>query len=100
MKLIEARKIEDCFDGGSRYEFRFNNEIAEAFMRRLVGAGRLDFFPEFPKPFFKIFRSDGSQVKGILGSMDIEVYFTRSHSDEKIIEFEMELQQLLDSGDQ
>lgn len=98
MKLIEACKIEDCFDGGSRYKYRFDEGIVEPFMRRLASGARLDYFPEFPKPFFKIFREDGLQIKGIIGDMDFEVYFTRNQTDEKTIEFEIELHNHLNSG--
>jgi hypothetical protein len=97
MKLIEMRKVEDCFDGGSRLEYRFEGEIVKEFMMRLAAGSRLDFFPEFPKPFFKIFREDGLQIKGILGLSDIEVYFPRSQADEKKKDFEAELNRLLEA---
>jgi hypothetical protein len=97
MKLIDVRKIEDCFDGGSRLEYHFDGGIAEAFMRRLAENSRLDFFPEFPKPFFKIFREDGLQVKGIIGGTDIEAYFPRSQTDAIKAEFEAELHRLLET---
>jgi hypothetical protein len=99
MKLIEVRKVEDCFDGGLRLEYRFAGEIAESFMRRLAANSRLDFFPDFPKPFFKIFREDGLQIKGILGDSDVEVYFPRSQKEEKKREFEAELRRLLEAND-
>ncbi len=99
MKLIDVKKIEDCFDGGSRLEYRFEGEIVKEFMMRLAAGSRLDFFPEFPKPFFKIFREDGLQIKGILGLSDIEVYFPRDRVEEKKEEFETELRRLLEKGD-
>jgi len=48
MKLIEVRKVEDCFDGGLKLEYRFDGEIAEPFMRHLAVGSRLDYFPIFP----------------------------------------------------
>jgi len=98
MKLVEARKIEDCFDGGYRLEYRFDGPVAEAFMRRLAEGGRLDFFPDFPKPFFKIFRDDGLQIKGIVTGLDFEVYFPRDRSEERIAAFALELEALLAPG--
>lgn len=97
MKLIEIRKIEDCFDGGSRFEYRFEGEIAETFMNYLAAGDRLDFFPDFPKPFFKIFKENGLQIKGIIGGSDFETYFPRTQTDELKIEFEAALHQLLET---
>ncbi|MCJ7525571.1 MAG: hypothetical protein MUP71_10185 [Candidatus Aminicenantes bacterium] len=97
MKIIEVRKVEDCFDGALRLEYRFDGEIAEPFMRRLATGSRLDYFPDFPKPFFKIFREDGLQIKGILGSFDIEAYFPRMQKEEIKRNFEAELLQLLET---
>jgi hypothetical protein len=65
MKHIDGRKVEDCFDGGLKYEYRLDGDIAETFMRQLAAGARLDFYPDFPKPFFWIFREDGLQIKGI-----------------------------------
>jgi len=94
MKLIDVRKIEDCFDGSARNEYRFDGGISESFMRQLAAGARLDFFPDFPKPFFKIFRADGSQIKGILGGSDFEVYFPKDQNASIKTRFEEELHQL------
>jgi hypothetical protein len=99
MKLIDVQKVEDCFDGGSRLEYRFAGEIAESFMRHLAANSRLDFYPDFPRPFFKIFQEDGLQIKGILGGSDIEVYFPRSQAAEIKKKFETELRRLLETGE-
>jgi len=95
MKLIEVRKVEDCFDGGLRLEYRFDGEIAEPLMRGLATGARLDYFPDFPKPFFKIIRRDGVQIKGILGTADIEVFLPRLQKEEMNRIFDAELLQLL-----
>lgn len=95
MELIDIRKLEDCFDGGLKLEYRFSGPVSDTFMRQLASGARLDFFPEFPKPFFKIFRTDGVQLKGILGAPDIEAYFPRTDSDRIQDGFEGELNELL-----
>jgi len=97
MKLIDVRKIEDCFDGSARIEYRFDGGITQSFMGHLASGSRCDFFPEFPMPFFKIFREDGLQIKGIIGSPDMEAYFPRSWTDENKNEFAAELRRLLET---
>jgi hypothetical protein len=95
MKLLEVLKVEDCFDGGLRFEYRFDGEIAEPFMRGLATGARLDYFPDFPKPFFKIIRGDGVQIKGILGTADIEAFFPSMQKEEIKRNFDAELLLLL-----
>jgi hypothetical protein len=94
MKLVEGRKIEDCFDEGLKFGYRLDGGIVETLMRELAADARLDFHPDFPRPFFKIFRKDGLQITGILGGCDIEVYFPKSHKEEHQAQFEMELRRL------
>ena len=98
MKLLEVLKVEDCFDGGLRLEYRFDGEIAEPLMRGLATGARLDYFPDFPKPFFKIIRDDGVQIKGILGTADIEVFLPSTQKDEVKKIFDAELLQLLQAA--
>jgi hypothetical protein len=95
MKLLEVHKVEDCFDGGLRLEYRFDGEIAEPFMMGLASGARLDYFPDFPKPFFKIIREDGVQIKGILGTADIEAFFPSKQKEDIKRNFDHLLLQLL-----
>ncbi|HOW45735.1 MAG TPA: hypothetical protein PK919_11285 [Candidatus Aminicenantes bacterium] len=95
MDLVEIRELEDCFDGGSKLEYRFSAAIGDEFMRRMAAGSRLDFFPEFPRPFFKIFHGNGIQVKGVLGDSCVEVYFPRADMKKIRRQFEEEIGRLL-----
>lgn len=91
MELVNIKKLEDCFDGGVIFEYTFDEKIQEGFMKKLSGKGKLDYFPEFAKPFFKIFSDKGLQIKGIIGENNIEVTFPVSEKWERKIDFEAKL---------
>ena len=80
MKLINIKKLEDCIDGSMIFMYTFNEKIDETLMRKVGKKGKLQYFPEFPRPFFKIITADGVQVKGIIGDDNFEVVFPRTIS--------------------
>lgn len=87
MKLVEARKLEDCIDGSMIFEFLFDGEIDEALMRRMAEGGELEFHPDFPRPFFRIRAVDSLQFRGILGDHGLEVLFPRGDGAERLAAF-------------
>ena len=91
MELVEIKKVEDCFDGSVIFEYYFDREIKEEFMQRLGETGRLDYYPEFHRPFFKIFTSDGLQIKGIIGDKSFQVLYPQTEKWEKKKAFEKQL---------
>lgn len=88
MIISKIKKLEDCLDGSFIYSYEFSKAIDESIMRAMSEEERLQFFPQFPKPFFKIFTRDGLQIKGILGEHDIEVTFPATNQVEKKKKFE------------
>jgi len=87
MKLIDIKKLEDCFDGSMIFKYSFDKGIEEILMRKIAEKGKLDYYPEFPRPFFKIICA-GVQVKGIIGEDNFEVTFPRTAKEEKKTNFE------------
>jgi hypothetical protein len=45
-------------------------------MRRMACHGRLQFFPDFPRPYFRIDRSRTYVVQGVLGNTSVRVTFS------------------------
>ena len=97
MELINIKKIEDCFDGSVIFEYFFNEEIKEKFMKKLSEKGKLDYYPEFPRPFFKIITSDGLQIKGIIGDASLQVIYPQTDKWEKKKAFEHQLRHHLNN---
>ena len=73
---FESNKVEDCFDGSFIYEYRLEEPITEELIRILgKKLGRLEYFGDFPRPFFRILAEGGMQVKGVEGERTLQVVF-------------------------
>ncbi|MBN1346123.1 MAG: hypothetical protein JXQ73_25775 [Phycisphaerae bacterium] len=77
MRILEIKKVEDCFDGSSVYSYRFDVAWTRESIRRLDSLGELEYFPDFPRPFFRLLGSGGLQVKGVEGETSCRVIFPR-----------------------
>ncbi|MCK5222255.1 MAG: hypothetical protein KAR14_11795 [Candidatus Aminicenantes bacterium] len=95
MELVNIKKLEDCFDSSSIYEYFFDEEVSEKLMKGLAGDGRLKYFPDFERPFFKIISTDSIQIKGIIGDKSFEVAYPSEKKVEKKHSFEDNLIALL-----
>ena len=94
MKLIKIEKVEDCLDGSMVFKYSVNEKINETVMRQLAEGGKLQYYPDFPKPFFKIITADGMQVKGIIGDDNFEVLFPRRNKEERKKAFDAGLKKI------
>ncbi len=75
MIIVKIIKLEDCFDGSYIYKYEFSKAVDEKVMNAIAEGERLQYFPMFSKPFYKIYTREGLQIKGILGEYDLEVTF-------------------------
>lgn len=96
MKLVNIKKLEDCIDGSMIFMYSFNEKIHETLMKKLGEKGKLQYYPEFPRPFFKIITADGIQVKGIIGDDNFEVVFPRTNKQERKKNFETILEKMIE----
>lgn len=78
MRLLAVKMVEDCFDGSVIKEFIFDTPISEPFIKKLGVIGALEYFPEFPRPFFRIEKKDDYQIKGVVQNKTMRVIFNRS----------------------
>ena len=67
----------------------------DEFMKKMGQVGKLHYFPEFMRPFFKIITSDGLQIKGIIGENNFEITYPRTQKWEKKVKFEKNLELFL-----
>lgn len=77
MQVLQVETVEDCFDGSFIKEFLLSDLTSEAFIKKLGESGELEYFPDFPRPFFRIERKNVYQIKGVLKSQTIRVIFNR-----------------------
>ncbi|MEE9912947.1 MAG: hypothetical protein K4571_14630 [Deltaproteobacteria bacterium] len=86
MKVLETRVVEECLDGVVIREVRFDRPIGAGFIRSLEKLGRLEYFPHFPKPFFRVRQSGKYIIKGVEGNETCQIFY---------IHFSEETQQLI-----
>jgi hypothetical protein len=96
MRLIEIRKLEDCFDGSIIFKYSFDREVDEVLMKRIGEEGKVQYFPEFARPFFKIITPGSIQVRGIVGDRDFEAVYPQTDKWVKKGAFEANLKKLLE----
>jgi hypothetical protein len=82
MKIINIKKIEDCFDGSFIKEALFDNVVTKNFIYYLALAGELEYFPSFARPFYKVEVPGRYMVKGVEGNKTARLIITRKNREE------------------
>ena len=67
MRVVESRKLEDCFDGSSVRLYRFDGPWTPAGIVGLKPLGKVEYFADLPRPFFRLRTPRGMFVQGICG---------------------------------
>ncbi|MBN2083176.1 hypothetical protein JW859_13340 [bacterium] len=79
MKIIDIKKVEDCFDGSSVFSYWFDSQWTEAAIGGLSALGRLEYFADFPRPLFRLTTPEGLHVKGVKGEDNCRVIYPQSN---------------------
>ena len=90
-----TKKVEDCFDGSRIFEYQFDFAIDSVFIKKLGELGKLEYFKDFPRPFFRIITKKGNQFKGVEGEKNFKAIFTRSDLERGKEELEYRLEDLI-----
>ena len=78
MNVISTRKVEDCFDGSRVFEVVLDEESSESFVQHMGGLGRLEYFRDFSRPFYRVTRDGEFMINGVEGSRSFQVVFFTS----------------------
>jgi len=77
MRVVQVETVEDCFDGSFIKEISLSEAISVEFIKKMGEGNSLEYFPDFPRPFFRIEKKNFYQIKGVLKSRSIRVIFNR-----------------------
>ena len=88
MTITGYHKVEDCFDGSSVLEYVFDTPWSREDVLRLRQIGEVDYYPHFPRPFFRLRGHDGGQVKGVQGETTCRVILPGQCKEDAKREFE------------
>jgi hypothetical protein len=67
MRITSVEKLDDCFDGSRVYSYHFDQPWTRLAILQLASLGKLDYFADFPRPFFRLRRAGGLLLKGVEG---------------------------------
>jgi len=88
MNITGCEKVEDCFDGSSVLQYAFDAPWTGEYVKLLSRLGDLDYYPHFPRPFFRLRAYSGGQVKGVEGDTTCRVILPAQLKEEARQEFE------------
>jgi|GEM_PF-4370220 len=74
MKVIDVKHVEDCFDGSMIKELLLDSEISKEFVFAMGAGGQVQFFADFPRPFFKVRMENLYDLKGIANQRTMRVH--------------------------
>ena len=78
MRITSTDKVEDCFDGSVVFRYYFAEAWTEETIRGLEEMGETEYFPDFPRPFFRLRTPSGMEVKGVEGEDNCLVILPRA----------------------
>ena len=76
--VIAIRHIEDCFDGDFIKEYEIDTPLDRPIMERLAQEAVLKYYPDFPRPYFRIDKQDAYTIQGVIGKSTFRIVFSRS----------------------
>jgi hypothetical protein len=76
VRVVGSQVLENCLDRSVVKEIQLSEPVGEAVMRRIARRGRLQYFPDFPRPYFRIDRSRTYVAQGVFGNTSVRVTFS------------------------
>jgi hypothetical protein len=76
VRVSAIRDLENCLESAPVKEFELDGKICEDLMRRMAVDARLQYFPHFPRPYFRIDRNNAWAIQGIIGNTTLRVTLT------------------------
>lgn len=89
MNVVDTKHVEDCFDGSLIKEVLLSDKVVKDQIFSMGKGGYVQYFPDFPKPFYKVRVEGVFDVKGIEGNRTMRVHIKEPEEFplEKFIEF-------------
>lgn len=88
MHIVSSTHLEDCLNGSRWMRYDFDEPWADDEVRALGTLGSLDYFTEFPRPYFRLRSATGFEVKGVVGTTTCRALLPRNDGDVSKRDFE------------
>ena len=92
--IVTGRRLEGCLEQAPQFEYVLAEPVAEELVHRLAKGGVLQYFPDFPRPYFRINRPRGVVVQGVVGQTLLRASYSRADCDDE----ESELRRAVEGG--
>ena len=79
--IVDIALLETCLDKSVVKSIQLSGPMDESFMRAVARQGRLQFYADFPRPYFRIERPHHYVLQGVLGSDSLRVTYSPSASE-------------------
>jgi hypothetical protein len=76
MRAVAFRFVESCLDSTTVKELELDGPIDEASVRRVAEGANLQYYPDFPRPYFRIDRPGAWVAQGVVGASSFRVTFS------------------------
>jgi hypothetical protein len=87
MKVVKIKELEDCFDGSFIKEVYFDEVVTKEFIFYMEKYGKLQYYPDFARPFYKIECKSKFILKGVEGNDSARLILYRTDIVENEDEF-------------
>jgi hypothetical protein len=71
--ITGVEKVESCLDGTNIYSYKLHEAWSPKAIRRLTELGDLDYFTDFPRPYFRVLTESGLVIEGVEGETSCRV---------------------------
>lgn len=88
MRIIDIKDLEDCFDGSLIKDFLFDEPVNKSFIDYFGKLGKLEYFPDFARPFYRIDRANAFVIKGVEGNKTARITIASKNIFETLSEIE------------
>lgn len=75
MRLVRKELVEGCLPSAPEYRYVFSEPWTAGLIGCLGCWGQLDYYGDFPRPFFRLRLANGIQMKGVEGEPVCRVVF-------------------------
>ena len=72
-RFLDLRELESCLLRSDAKEVALDGPVTEELMHRLAGEGTLQYFPHFPRPYFRVDHRSAWVVQGIIGDRKLRL---------------------------
>ena len=78
MRVTAVQHMQDCFDGSAVFLYHVDEPWTPDRIRSLRRIGSLDYFHDFPRPYYRMRTAHGLEIKGLEGECVCRVVFPKA----------------------